>query len=73
MAEAYFAFQGYLHTKRIILKLTSVQNIAENRRIISAEEKGSVHVMGPSYSFHIDPDTVIFFTMAIEVCDAPIF
>ena len=26
----------------------------------------------PGYSFHIDPNTVSFFSMAIEVCDATI-
>jgi hypothetical protein len=79
MAEAYFAFQD--HTgQEFILKLTSDQRIAEARRILSGEETESVHVMGrilkrraswnPGWDFHIDPNTVTFFTVAIEVCDA---
>jgi hypothetical protein len=81
MAEAYFAFQD-VTGQEFIIKLTSDQRIAEARRILSGEEKESVHVMGrivkrkaswnPSWDFYIDPATVTFFTMAIEVCDASI-
>jgi hypothetical protein len=79
MAEAYFAFQT-LDGPEFVFKLTNDQRIAEARRILSGEEQMSVHVMGrlrktpqpynPSWSFHLDPDTITFFTMAIEVCDA---
>jgi hypothetical protein len=81
MAEAYFAFKDNTQ-KEFIVKLTSDQRIAEARRILSGEEQESVHVMGrikkqkapynPAWDFHIDPDTVTFFTVAIEVCDASI-
>jgi hypothetical protein len=81
MAEAYFAFQDNTR-KEFIVKLTSDQRIAEARRILSGEEQESIHVMGrivkrkmpwnPDWEFHINPDTVTFFTVAIEVCDANI-
>jgi hypothetical protein len=79
MAEAYFAFQT-IDGPEFIFKLTNEQRITEARRILSGEEKDSVHVMGrlrktqasynPKWSYHLDPDTISFFTMAIEVCDA---
>jgi hypothetical protein len=81
MAEAYFAFQDQVGTE-FIIRLTSDQRIEEARRILSGEETESVHVMGrivkrpvpwnPGWSFYIEPDTITFFTMAIEVCDSSI-
>jgi hypothetical protein len=81
MAEAYFEFVDY-EQRAFVIKLTSDQRIAEARRILKGEEKESVHVMGrlkkskaswnPNWDFHMDPDTVSFFTMAIEVCDSTI-
>ncbi|GLU49187.1 calmodulin [Nocardiopsis ansamitocini] len=75
----YFAFTANGHPE-FIFKLTSEARIAEARRIVSGEETESVHVMGrirkqrkdynPRWDFHFDPDTISFFTMAIEVCDA---
>lgn len=68
--------------KEFIFRLTNDQRIAEARRILSGEEQMSIHVMGkirkeavdynPGWSFHLDPATISFFTMAIEVCDAGI-
>ncbi|MGY2060984.1 BP74-related protein [Nocardia gipuzkoensis] len=78
---ADFAFTDY-SGKEFVIRLTNEQRIAEARRILSGEEQMSVHVMGrirkqtadynPGWGFHLDPDTVTFFTMAIEVCDASI-
>jgi hypothetical protein len=78
---ADFAFTDY-SGKEFIVRLESPQRIEEARRILSGEETMSVHVMGrvrkqtapynPGWSFYLDPDTITFFTVAIEVCDASI-
>ncbi|MEV6428442.1 calmodulin [Nocardia sp. NPDC051463] len=78
---ADFAFTDY-SGKEFVIRLTNEQRISEARRILSGEETMSVHVMGrirkmpaqynPGWNFHLDPDTITFFTMAIEVCDASI-
>ncbi|MCK8503815.1 calmodulin [Myxococcus fulvus] len=63
-----------------IIELTDENTIAHARRILSGEEKNRVHVHGrimkrpqpynPRFSFHLDPSTIQFFEVAIEVCDA---
>ncbi len=63
-----------------IIELSDEATIAHARRILSGEEKNEVHVHGriikrtvpynPKFSFHIDPATIRFFQVAIEVCDA---
>ncbi len=76
---AYFAFmqeQG----KEFIFALTDEDRIAHARKIVSGEEQDEVHVMGriikrtapynPEWSYHLNPDTIRFFQVAIEVCDA---
>ncbi|MBF6295931.1 calmodulin [Nocardia amamiensis] len=78
---AFFAFTD-ASEKEFIIQLVDEQRIAEARRILSGEEKMSVHVMGrimktpmpynPGWNFHLDPETISFFTQAIEVCDASI-
>jgi hypothetical protein len=76
---AYFAFND--HTgKEFIFELTDEQKISHARRIVSGEETSEVHVMGriikrpqpynPGWSYHLAPETISFFVMAIEVCDA---
>ncbi|WP_278263712.1 calmodulin [Nocardia sp. AG03] len=78
---AHFALTD--HTgKEFVFELNNEQRIAEARRILSGDETMSIHVMGrvrkstksynPNWSFHLDPDTISFFTMAIEVCDSSI-
>ncbi|KQY32579.1 MULTISPECIES: hypothetical protein [Nocardia] len=78
---ALFAFTDY-SGKEFIFQLNNEQRIAEARRILSGDETMSIHVMGrirktaqsynPGWNFHLDPDTITFFTMAIEVCDSSI-
>lgn len=78
---ADFAFTDY-SGKEFVIRLQNEQRIQEARRILSGEETMSIHVMGrirkqtaeynPGWSFYLDPDTITFFTMAIEVCDASI-
>jgi hypothetical protein len=77
---AYFAFQTSPNEKEFVFQLTDDNRIAEARKILNGEEKTSVHVMGriikrsqsynPGYDFSLDPATINFFSLAIEVCDA---
>ncbi len=76
---AYFAFRQW-SDKEFIFELTDQGKIDHARKILSGEETSQVHVMGrivkrakgynPGWSYHLDPTTVSFFEMAIEVCDA---
>ncbi|KLL09737.1 MULTISPECIES: hypothetical protein [Protofrankia] len=76
---AYFAFTEQ-PGQEFIFELTDPEKIAHARNIISGVEKQRVHVIGrirkqgkpynPKYSFHLDPDSISFFDLAIEVCDA---
>ncbi|KAM9960171.1 hypothetical protein ACTFIW_009296 [Dictyostelium discoideum] len=77
--EAYFALKTY-QDNDFIFKLTDSKKIQKARDILSGKESDEVHVIGrikksnqsynPKYSFSLDPDTVSFFDIAIEVCDA---
>ncbi|GAA2724979.1 hemopexin repeat-containing protein [Actinocorallia aurantiaca] len=81
MAEAYFAFRD-ISGKEFVFQLTDSGKIEHARKILKGEETQETHVMGrlrktrasynPNWSFHLDPDTIQFFAMAIEVCDANI-
>ncbi|NVJ22299.1 calmodulin [Myxococcus sp. AM011] len=63
-----------------IIELTDDKTINHARKILSGQETNEVHVHGriikrmqpynPKFSFHLDPATIQFFSMAIEVCDA---
>jgi hypothetical protein len=76
---SYFSFQQH-PDQEFIFELANEDKIAHARRILSAEEKERVHVIGrirkssksynPNWSFHLDPETIDFFAVAIEVCDA---
>jgi len=78
--EAYFALTTVDTPREFIFKLTNEQRIAHARKILSGEETNEVHVHGriikreqpynPNWSFHLDPDSINFFDVAIEVCDA---
>ncbi|MDI3283466.1 hypothetical protein [Polyangium sp. 15x6] len=78
---ARFAFtQPSSPGREFIFEITDEEKIAKARRIISGEEQNEVHVHGrivkrrvdynPNWSYHLDPATISFFAMAIEVCDA---
>lgn len=80
---AYFAFEQASPTgeiKEFVFELTDEAKIAEARAILSAPDSSRVHVQGtvvrgrvpynPAWSFHLDPDSIGFFEMQIEVCDA---
>lgn len=77
----YFAFvQPSSPGQEFIIELSDENTIAHALKIISGEEKNEIHVHGriikrtqpynPRFSFHLDPQTIRFFAMAIEVCDA---
>ena len=79
---AFFAFRqrAGARDKEFIFQLADEDKIAHARRIVSGEETDRVHVMGriqkrpqpynPDWDYHLDPNTITFFNMAIEVCDA---
>ncbi|RKT55312.1 hypothetical protein [Saccharothrix australiensis] len=78
---AYFEFTDYTR-ERFVLKLSDQDKIEHARRILSGEATSQVHVHGrivkrsapynSRWSYHLDPETVSFFEVAIEVCDATI-
>ncbi len=69
-----------LRPGEFVFELTNQELIDKALRILSGEERDEVHVMGriikrqkpynPQWSYHLDPSTISFFAMAIEVCDA---
>ncbi len=80
---AYFAFEqkspkGEL--KHFVFKLVDETRISEARAILLQSHPTKNHVQGkivisrapynPEWSFHLDPATIGFFEMQIEVCDA---
>ncbi|MQY04592.1 BP74-related protein [Actinomadura macrotermitis] len=79
MATAYFAFQQH-RDQEFVFELNDDELIEKARKIVKGEEKNSVHVIGrikhgtkpynPRWSYHLDPATINFFEVAIEVCDA---
>jgi hypothetical protein len=81
MAEAYFAVETIERSGEFVIKLTKDADIAHARDLLSGNDDSRPHVMGrilkrpaeynPKWSFHIAPETISFFDMAIEVCDAP--
>lgn len=77
----HFAFEqpsspGY----EFIIELKADDKIQHALNILSGEEQNRIHIHGrivkrmapynPKFNFYIDPDTIDFFEMAIEVCDA---
>ncbi len=78
---AQFAFeQPSSPGQEFIIELKDEAKIKHARNILSGEEQNEIHVHGriikrtapynPRFSFYLEPDTINFFTMAIEVCDA---
>ena len=78
--SAYFAFQTRPGEDEFVFKLTDDNKIAEARNILNGKQANEVHVMGrilkksepynPLYTFNFNPDTIQFFSIAIEICDA---
>lgn len=77
----YFAFeQPSSPGIEFIIQLNNENAIQKALDILSGKEKDEVHVHGrivkrtqpynPKFNFYLDPDTINFFSVAIEVCDA---
>ncbi|WNG60367.1 calmodulin [Archangium gephyra] len=78
---AYFAFKEPSSPgMEFIIALTDEAKIQMARDILSGKEKNRIHVHGriikrrqpynPRFNFYLDPVTIDFFEVAIEVCDA---
>ncbi|MDI1435439.1 hypothetical protein QHF89_38410 [Polyangium sorediatum] len=77
---AYFRFTDTNGQSRFVIELNDDAKIAHARRILSGEETRQIHVHGrilkrpvpynPGWNYHLDPITISFFEVAIEVCDA---
>lgn len=75
----YFAFTQ-APGQEFVFELNDEAKVAHARKIVSGDEKSRVHVMGrivkrqapynPTWEYHLDPGSIDFFEMAIEVCDA---
>jgi hypothetical protein len=80
-ADAYFAFTD-ITRQRFVIKLTDPVQIQHARDLIGGAATGRPHLIGrivtrpapynPGWSHHLDPATIGFFDVAIEVCDATI-
>ncbi len=77
---AYFAFKGSDPKDTFVIQLTDPARIKEARAILAGQQTDRIHVTGiiipqkadynPGWSYHLKPDSIHFFEMAIEVCDA---
>ncbi|GAA3563363.1 hypothetical protein GCM10022419_050100 [Nonomuraea rosea] len=80
-APAYFTMTD-ITGARFVLQLTDAGKIAHARALLSGETTDRPHVVGrirkvpapynAPWSYHYQPETVDFFDVAIEVCDAVI-
>ena len=80
MSSAYFRFTDTNGQPRFVMELNDDAKIAHARRILSGEETSRIHVHGriikraapynPGWNYHLDPITIDFFDVAIEVCDS---
>ena len=78
----HFAVGEVQTDARFVIRLDDPQKIAHARAIIDGSETVRVHVQGtiiptratynPAWSFHLEPASIEFFAMAIEVCDSAI-
>jgi hypothetical protein len=81
-APAYFEMaDGYgYRTSTFVVKLTGDSDIEHARELVRGETTERPHLLGrirhfsasynPRWSFHFEPESVRFFDVAIEVCDA---
>lgn len=80
--EAYFIFDIPSRPETFVVKLTNAAKIRQARDILNGIEKENTSVGGVivksqacyniPWSFHLDPESVTFFSGAIEVCVASI-
>ncbi|MEH1967601.1 BP74-related protein [Nostoc sp.] len=79
---ARFVFEDRPGSGQFVVELTDESKIQKARDILSGKEKDRTHIYGriikrpaaynPDWSYQLDPASIDFFQMAIEVCDAPI-
>ncbi|MGH9934797.1 MAG: hypothetical protein ACREAM_01045, partial [Blastocatellia bacterium] len=79
LEEAYFVFDSPPRKDLFVIKLTDPVKIQKARDILSGKEKDARHVSGlivkqpacynAPWSYHLDPQSIEFFSFAIEVCD----
>jgi hypothetical protein len=79
-AVYYFEVSDGPPKETFVIALTNPALVAEARAIVDGREKAKVHVMGkvvkepapynPPWHFHLDPESISFFEVAVEVCDA---
>ena len=78
---ARFVFQD-VSSSEFVIELTDESKIQQARNILNGTQKDETHVVGriikrpaaynPKWNFQLDPASITFFSMAIEVCDASI-
>jgi uncharacterized protein (TIGR03437 family) len=77
--DAYFEMSAPPDKQTFVIRVAGATAIQKARDIVAGRETESVHVMGrivaapafynPSWSFHLDPGSISYFSMATEVCD----
>jgi hypothetical protein len=80
--SAYFEFDTRPDPETFTIKLTDPENIAHARAILSGKPVQARHVSGTivkkrvpynsKWLFHLAPESIHFFEVATEVCDATI-
>ena len=75
----YFSFMQR-QDQEFVFELTDPEKIQQALDILSGKEASKVHVMGrivkrpmpynSKWEYHLDPASISFLAMAIEVCDA---
>ena len=80
--SAYFAITDDITEGEFIIRLDDAAKIEHARAVLGGVAGLEPHVMGtivketapynPNWSYHFDPATIVFFEIAIEVCDANI-
>ncbi|WP_445636955.1 Calmodulin-binding protein [Nostoc sp. DSM 114161] len=79
---ARFVFETPPYRGQFVVELTDESKIQQARDILSGKEKDTTHIYGriikrpaaynPGWSYQLDPASINFFQVAIEVCDASI-
>jgi len=79
---AYFRFTNTNGQPRFVINLDAAEKIEHARRILRGEERTRIHVAGTiikeevyynkGWSFHLASQSIEFFEVSAEVCDAPI-
>ncbi|QDU37368.1 hypothetical protein Mal4_16790 [Maioricimonas rarisocia] len=81
-APAFFAMTDTDGQPRFIIRIDRVETIEHARNILAGTEKQRIHVRGtivkrpadynPGWRYHLHPDSIEFFELSMEVCDAAI-